>query len=161
MAGKKALIVRPLRPSQSFSADPRWQNLIFLWISWLEMKKIFMYIFNLFIGGKCIYFSDQRVFGKKVLIFLGVFLDFRSLPLCTTLVCLINVLHGLFNFGPTFTLHDLIWPCTFINFWTFFQTAWTEILSFFFNLNENYSFQKSNMFKFLIRIGISSEFITS
>ena len=41
----------------------------------------------------------------------------------TTLVCLVNVLHALFDFGPASTLHDLIWPCTFINFWTFFQTA--------------------------------------
>ena len=75
-----------------------------------------------------------------------------------------NVLHALFNFGPTSTLHELIWPCTFNNFWTFFQTAWDEILNFFsehYNLHENYSFQKSNMFEFFIRIGISSEFITS
>ena len=41
-----------------------------------------------------------------------------------TLVCLINVLHALFNFGQTSTLHDLIWPCKFIDFWTFFRSVW-------------------------------------
>ena len=34
----------------------------------------------------------------------------------STLVRLINVLHALFNFGPTSTLHGLTWPCTFIDF---------------------------------------------
>ena len=59
-------------------------------------------------------------------------LDITFVPVSTawacTLVSRINVLHSLFNFGQNSTLHDLIWNCTFINFWTFFQPAQDMIL---------------------------------
>ena len=62
-----------------------------------------------------------------------------------TLVCLINVMHALLNFGPTSTLHDLIWPCTFIDFWTFFQSVWNEILNFFSRLQPFWKMQFSEI----------------
>ena len=36
-----------------------------------------------------------------------------------TLVCLINVLHALFNFGQTSTMHDLIGPACLLIFGLF------------------------------------------
>ena len=55
----------------------------------------------------------------------------QSSRLNPTLVCLINVLHTLFNFGPTSTLHDLIFPVYMkLNFKLFFKAS--EFISIFF-----------------------------
>ena len=78
--------------------------------------------------GKFLAFVDDETISGVVtgtISFLTVFYPSRYsfLHSSYTLVCLINVLHALFNVGSASTLHDLIWPCTFIDFWTFFQSV--------------------------------------
>ena len=64
---------------------------------------------------------SEIFFFKNILLFTN--LGMSKIISVHTPVCLINVPHALLNFGPTSTLHDLIWPCTFI----YFHTDWKNV----------------------------------